>query len=467
MNCPNCHFPIEEGTTVCKECGVDYVLFEKTKRISNKLYNKGVLYAKSGDYSGAEKFLTESIAIDKMHYKARNLLGLVYFEKGMVTNALEQWIISSSMVKDNNPAKDYIAKIQNNTRLFENLCDAIHLYNQAINKLYQNSDDLAVIHLKKAIDLSPKLVEAYNLLALCYINYGDNSSAYRLLNAALKIDNQNPKSLRYINEIMPGSKGLVSGLKAFETALEEKKTKEEAEKKAAKAKKPVKSKKNVKRTFPFGKNEIIACAAGVACTAIVFLTLITPAINEDRTKTINDLTSKVTSLTEENTKLSEEVTNLRTENEQISAELGIYKMDDILLEKVNVINTVEGMINNSQFEEAADLISTIDSTGLEGVYLDKYNNVKSSAYTKAAQSMYNKGKSAYLSNTYDMAKEYFENALTLVSNEDFVDDIYYYLGKIAVSNGNNTLAKTYFEKVINEYPDSNQYQNSVNSLNSL
>ena len=53
------------------------------------------------------------------------------------------------------------------------------------------------------------------------------------------------------------------------------------------------------------------------------------------------------------------------------------------------------------------------------------------------------------------------------SDEDFIDDAMYYLGKILENKGDITKAKSYYEKIVNQYSSSNQYKNAQNSLNQL
>ena len=44
---------------------------------------------------------------------ARNLLGLIFYEEGAITDAIVQWLISRDLVKDaSNIANTYIKKVQ-------------------------------------------------------------------------------------------------------------------------------------------------------------------------------------------------------------------------------------------------------------------------------------------------------------------------------------------------------------------
>ena len=166
MKCPNCGSNVPSGCH-CPVCGVDTFVFKKARNASIRLYNAALQSAKEQDLSGAATLLEQSLIFDKNHYQARNLLGLIYLETGRIADALKHWIISTSLVSENNPATSYIEYLQKNAREMEQYNDAIRLYNQALYYLHQGSDDLAIIQLKKCLDLNPNLLDGYNLMTLC------------------------------------------------------------------------------------------------------------------------------------------------------------------------------------------------------------------------------------------------------------------------------------------------------------
>ncbi len=60
-----------------------------------------------------------------------------------------------------------------------------------------------------------------------------------------------------------------------------------------------------------------------------------------------------------------------------------------------------------------------------------------------------------------------ENAMEYINGENFVDDILYYLARIAEHDGDNETAKKYYEQIVTDYPDSNQMSNVENALRLL
>ena len=79
MFCYNCGCRLS-GHDFCTSCGADVALYKKVIHVSNMYYNEGLEKASVRDLSGAVASLRRSLMFDKSNIKARNLLGLVYFE---------------------------------------------------------------------------------------------------------------------------------------------------------------------------------------------------------------------------------------------------------------------------------------------------------------------------------------------------------------------------------------------------
>ena len=103
MRCYNCGCELSEHS-FCTNCLADVTLYKKIIRTSNFFYNQGLEMAKVRDLSGAIVSLRQSLKFNKNNIKARNLLGLVYFEMGEVTAALCEWVISKNLKAKKNMA---------------------------------------------------------------------------------------------------------------------------------------------------------------------------------------------------------------------------------------------------------------------------------------------------------------------------------------------------------------------------
>ncbi len=100
----------------CPKCGYNVLIQKKVDYLSKSFYNQGLEKASIRDLSGAIACLKQSLIYDKRNIKARNLLGLVYFETGEVVSALSEWVISKSLQPTRNLASEYINKLAGESR---------------------------------------------------------------------------------------------------------------------------------------------------------------------------------------------------------------------------------------------------------------------------------------------------------------------------------------------------------------
>ena len=177
---------------------------EYTKKLvylSNQWYNDGLKKANIRDLSGAIISLKKSLQYNRDNIAARNLLGLVYYGRGEVAEALVEWIISKNIKTHGNIANYYLKKVQESTTELETVDQAVKKYNQCLLYCQQGGEDLAAIHLKKVISAHPTFLKAYQLLALLYIQTGQYAKARQLIRKAHRLDSTNEITLRYMHEL--------------------------------------------------------------------------------------------------------------------------------------------------------------------------------------------------------------------------------------------------------------------------
>jgi len=85
---------------------------KKLVYLSNQWYNDGLKKANIRDLSGAVISLKKSLQYNRDNIASRNLLGLVYYGRGEVAEALVEWIISKNIKTHGNIANYYIKKVQ-------------------------------------------------------------------------------------------------------------------------------------------------------------------------------------------------------------------------------------------------------------------------------------------------------------------------------------------------------------------
>lgn len=177
---------------------------EYTKKflyLSNQWYNDGLNKANIRDLSGAVVSLKKSLQYNRDNVAARNLLGLVYYGRGEVVEALVEWIISKNIKSHGNIATYYIKKVQESPSELELINQSIKKYNQALIYCQQGGEDLAAIQLTKVIAAHPTFLKAYQLLALIYMQTEQYAKARQLIRKAHRLDTTNEITLRYMHEL--------------------------------------------------------------------------------------------------------------------------------------------------------------------------------------------------------------------------------------------------------------------------
>lgn len=203
MKCYHCGCKLGEEDT-CGRCGADVRLYRKIIRTSNAYYNRGLEKARVRDLTGAAAALRTCLDLNKRHIEAHNLLGLVYYEMGEAVPALREWMISKNLKLRHNIAGTYIKDIQENRLDLDSMNQTIRKYNMALRYIQEDSEDLAVIQLKRIIIVNPRLIRAYQLLALLYMRRERFSLASEVLEKCLEIDRGNTVTLRYLKEARAG-----------------------------------------------------------------------------------------------------------------------------------------------------------------------------------------------------------------------------------------------------------------------
>ena len=187
---------------------------KKLVYLSNQWYNDGLKKANIRDLSGAVTSLKKSLQYNRDNIASRNLLGLVYYGRGEVAEALVEWIISKNIKSHGNIANYYIKKVQESPSELDAIDQAVKKYNQCLVYCQQNGEDLAAIQLKKVIAAHPTFVKAYQLLALLYLQTEQYAKARQMIRKAHRLDSTDEVTLRYMHELTQLHKDKVTQLKS-------------------------------------------------------------------------------------------------------------------------------------------------------------------------------------------------------------------------------------------------------------
>ncbi|BDZ79373.1 tetratricopeptide repeat protein [Claveliimonas bilis] len=424
---------------------------EYTKKLvyqSNYWYNDGLKRARIRDMSGAIGSLKKSLQYNSENIAARNLLGLVYYGRGEVGEALVEWILSKNFQSHENIANYYIKKLQENPTELEKVNQAIRKFNQSLDYCYQDGEDLAIIQLKKVVDAHPTFLKAYQLLSLLYIHTQQYGKAKHTLKAAHKLDTTNDITLRYMHEM---------------NELRRKRAIKQAEKKEEKPQtvtynignetiiQPASS--GVKENA--GLMTVINIIIGIVVGVAVMWFLIMPAVNRstaDRTnKQVREFSDRIAEQEAQISALQTELESYRatseeTENAQQTAKSTLDSYEIVLSMYDHYLN--QDMSDSAMVEELLKV--NADSLGTLG--REQFDTMTGDIYSRYSEVLYSTAQENFQVANYADA---ITNLSTVMQMNEGYDDgqAMWLLAQAYEASGDTENANTWKQKVEENYPD--------------
>ncbi len=452
MNCPSCNGYISFQHNTCDKCGADLRIYKKVWSASNHFYNDGLVKAQVRDLSGAVISLRKSLQLDKRNTNARNLLGLVYFEMGESVSAFSEWVISKHFQAKNNRADYYINAVQSNPSKLHTVNQTIKKYNYALSQAKQGNLDLALLQLKKVINLNPKYIRAYHLLALLYLKNEEKEKAVRYLQKTKKIDVNNTLTLHYLTEL---------GITANEGKREV--IKREAERNEGAVQKTTTRNLETPKYFAPADIEIKSnrsnwwvffnLIVGVIIGILGIYILAVPTIKK---QVVNEYNNSMINFNEEKANYEVEIAALEKDKEQLEEKIKKLdgKIDKYKEEETNqevydkFIKAVNYYISNKK-TEAAQILLKVDSKLLSAETQKLYKIIKDNTFSDVSQALYREGNGLYSRYQYDEALKKFKESVKY--NSDNVDAIYF-LARCYHRTGDTKNAIKNYKKVVNNFP---------------
>lgn len=429
-----------------------------TKKIiyqSNYWYNDGLRKAQIRDMSGAVLSLRRSLQYNRGNIAARNLLGLVYYGRGEVAEALVEWIISKNLRPRDNIANDYIQNIQDNAKELEVMNLAVKKYNQCLIYCEQNGEDLAIIQLKKVVAEFPSFLKAQQLLALLYLKTEQYSRARQILKEARKLDTTNEMTLRYMHELTQHK-----GRRAFR----EDKKKDAVEYNLGNET-IIQPKRNPIRDF-IEKFSVMNIIIGVVIGAAVIVFLIIPAMDEAKAD-------------ETNRQIIEYSERINAMEAQISAQtrtLDEYRAASADTEAAaqtaantsdsyeNLLSATDQYNSNSYTDDViADTLLNINREALGATGQARYDELVTNVFPSACSIKYEAGVASLNVANYETA---IDNLAKVVRMDESYDSggALLNLGLAYLRNGDAETAANYLNRVVELFPDTDYATEAATNL---
>ena len=449
MFCYNCGRRLSEHD-FCTSCGADVSLYKKVLHVSNMYYNEGLEKAGVRDLSGAAASLRQGLRFNKNNIKARNLLGLVYFEMGDAASALREWVISKNMSPDKNIADEYIDKIRSNSGRLDAINQTIKKYNRALALCSQDSKDLAVIQLRKVLSLNPRFIRAHQLLALLYMEQEEWERAERELRKCLEIDKNNLQTLRYLKEVE-------QALMPEEGVRRRKK--DEAVRYQSENEVIIQplNVKEPKRGGGFATvlNMIIGLIIGIAAMYFLVVPAAQSRVRNEEQQTITKIssesdakTARIQELEGQIEGLNGNVQDLRTEIEGYAGTGGTIQITESLLQIAAEYTETED--KQAAADQLEALAGQVDIAAMPQGFQRLYQSMNAVIGPELSGEYYDVGYQQYYTGRYEEAVETLSKA---VKYDAANADALYHLGEAYRSSGDTANAITTYDKVIELFPD--------------
>ena len=389
---------------------------------SNYWYNDGLAKAQVRDMSGAITSLKKSLQYNRANLAARNLLGLVYYGRGDVIEALVEWILSKNFQPKDNIASYFISKVQETPGELEEINQAVKRYNQSLEYARQGGEDLAIIQ--------------------------QYASARQILRKVHRLDATDEKTIRYMHELTEIRKERPMSVK-------------QSAKNQQKTVKYQLGNESIIQPVPTGIKEkasihtVANIAVGVLVGVAVMWFLIMPAINSSEKKALNKQTVSFSDqIAEQKSQISALKTELETyrasSEETENAQSTAASTQDSYEVVMNIAEHYksEDMSNAAMAEE----LMKVNADSLGAVGRAKFDELTGKIYPDACKKQYRAAKEAYDSGEYDTVISSLETVMQM--DESYNDGAaMLLLAQGYEKKGDQDKANTTYQKIIETWPD--------------
>ena len=368
---------------------------------------------------------------------------------------------------------------KNNPGISEEVKKSVLLYNNALDNLKMDSEDIAVIELKKAISLNPEFYEAINLLGLCYCYLNEYDKAEEMFKRVLKAENNGIKAYNYLKKM-----GSAEVEDLYKDSGDEKEAKagnkkNQGKKAKASAEKQRRPDSNTgMKAFPVTgsvkntrQQNLTKFMIGFIAGIIVTFLVCSPAIlGKDKNGRNNGIADEDTgqnlTVAEEN-QYEEKYNQLSIDYENLKKELDAVTKDRDYYKEAIKLYDAENLYEARKYEDAADLLVQVKNVEFVGKEKEKYEELYNNVMPRAADAVYSQAYSLFQSNKYNEALSKYSKNPEYYEEYRNMDIVLYYIGKCYLELGDNENAKAMFLKTIEKFPNSEYAQYSRSRLNSI
>lgn len=309
---------------------------------------------------------------------------------------------------------------------------------------------MAVMQLKKVIAQNPKMVKAYQLLALLYMKYGEWDKARKLLKKASQIDNTNTTTLRYMTAVRQEK-----GKRPFARIKSDTSDQEEG-----RSVRYMSGNDLVIAPTTFRDSSTIATVIniflGIMLGAAIVWFLTVPAVRQS----VNDKANR--SVTDANTSLATATATAQDLQDQIDsansdAEAARKERDDAnqRIEGYNSLLQVADLYVLGDQNKTVDALGKLNEDDYDGEGKTLYDDITSMVGGALFNQYYTDGTTAYVNKDYAGAASNLQQAVDSdpEGKADNYESALYYLGFAYYFQGDYDSADKVFSQFSDRYPN--------------
>lgn len=348
---------------------------------------------------------------------------------------------------------DIKALEERNGSMPDDMRNSIVLYNKALENLRTNSEDIAIIELKKAISINPHFHEAMNLLGLCYGYIKEQEKAAEMFKRVVAAENNSVKALEYMKMLeggqgssfnskpAPKSQRRSPGAVRTNPAVEDKMKSGSAS--------PVKITTKGVLANDYMKYGV-GLVAGVLLLLLIQLPFTLGKKDQPVTKDIDTPAPTTAAVAEEieekYNKLNEEYQKLQKEYQQASTELGYFK-------GISRLSEVERLSSARSYEEGADLLVLLRSVQFQGPEKERYDKLDKEFLPKATWEVFQDGRNLFYNQNYKDAIVKMTKVLNYGGEWEYMPDAQFFLAESYAGINDKTKALENYKKFKEKYPN--------------
>lgn len=423
-------------------------------RIANAFYNLGLEKARLNDLTGSAELLKRALRFNKYCTNARNLLGLIYYQMGETADALCQWIISENLQPESNAAQRYLDMIQRKPDQLERDSQAIRKFNQALATAKSSDSDFAIIELQHLVSERPNYVKAQIVLAMLYMDKGDNIKAGRALMQVLHVDRNNPTALILMDDVKQATGKAEVEQKRLKNAFSHRKMEDD----------DVIMPESQNTKIPFSTTMIIIL--GVLLGMVAFSTLLLPGIRKTYYKEANekvvDNNRKLSTVNSDYNRVSTEYEELKIKYDDASKKLAAFEKENRdFASMFGLLKNIVEEYENGRYTDAANDWLSIDREIEflnEEPLVSQLKEVDDVIYNGCYDKLVSLGTQSWNGGKKEAAMSYYDLALKIDPDDP---EVMYLKARLLQSEDRISEANRIFDKIVGEHPESKYAERAV------